>query len=235
MALLEDLTDKVFEFASETWEEIPKGRVVPTTDSVTFSNSGIYLDAAILYADIHGSTKMVDSIDDELAAEYYKSFLHCAAKIIKAEGGDVVAYDGDRVMAVFLNENRVDCAVKVALKISFVVDRVINPTFFAIYKQDHRALKHTVGIDAGRVLVAKTGVRDDNDLVWVGPAANYAAKLNSFEGLDSSYPTRITAEAYALIIDQGLLVNFSGKVWDGPYKNLGTRKHYRSSCYLPFN
>lgn len=234
MALIDDLKDKVFEFASEVWEGVPNGQVVPTTDRITFSNSGIYLDAAILYADIRGSTKMVDSIDDELAAEYYKSFLHCAAKIIKSEGGDVVAYDGDRVMAVFLNEDRVDRAIRVAFKISFIVDRVINPTFFAIYKQDHRPLKHTVGIDAGKVLVAKTGVRDDNDLVWIGPAANYAAKLNSFDGLDGAYPTRITTEAYALILDKSLIVSSSGNVWEGPFKNLSTRKHYRSSFFQSF-
>ena len=38
-------------------------------------------------------------------------------------------------------------------------------------------LKHTVGIDSSKLLVAKTGIRDSNDLVWVGRAANYAAKL----------------------------------------------------------
>jgi len=34
-----------------------------------------------------------------------------------------------------------------------------------------------VGIDTSALFVARIGVRNDNDLVWVGRAANYAAKL----------------------------------------------------------
>jgi hypothetical protein len=42
------------------------------------------------------------------------------------------------------------------------------------------------------LLAAKTGARNNSDIVWVGPAANYASKLNSFEGLDITCSTRIS-------------------------------------------
>ncbi len=32
----------------------------------------------------------------------YKAYLHCAAKIISNEGGEITAYDGDRIMAYSL-------------------------------------------------------------------------------------------------------------------------------------
>ena len=54
-------------------------------------------------------------------------------------------------------------------------------------------LKHTAGIDAGKLFVARTGVRGANDLVWVGRAANHAAKLCA---INSEYPTRITTEVF---------------------------------------
>src|SRR5574343_52102 len=57
-------------------------------------------------------------------------------------------------------------------KLSYAVREIINPEFSRVYTTSHRELRHTVGIDTSTVLVSKTGVRIDSDLVWVGPAAN---------------------------------------------------------------
>ena len=37
-----------------------------------------------------------------LAAEVYKSYMACAVRIIKDEDGSITAYDGDRVMGIFI-------------------------------------------------------------------------------------------------------------------------------------
>lgn len=234
MALVDDLTSKVQEFARERWEAIPDAYVVPSADSLTFGNTGVHLDATVLYADIRGSTELVDSLPDTRAAEYYKAFLHCAAKVVKAEGGTITAYDGDRLMAIFLGETQATDAIQAALKISGAVVDVINPQFLAVYGDKHRPLTHTVGIDSGNLLAAKTGVRVDSDLVWVGPAANYAAKLNSFDGLDGAYPIRATERA---IQRAGGLNCFTKRVdgtsiWDGPYDNLACGRHFRTNINM---
>src|SRR5438874_228855 len=78
------------------------GQVVPEPKDLTFGNDGKNLDATVLYADIASSTGLVDVYPATFAAEIYKTFLACAAKIIKDEKGVVTAYDGDRVMGVFL-------------------------------------------------------------------------------------------------------------------------------------
>jgi class 3 adenylate cyclase len=44
--------------------------------------------------------------------------------------------------------------------------------------------------------VTKTGVRGANDLVWVGRAANHAAKLTA---LPDSYSTYITADVFKVM------------------------------------
>jgi len=133
---------------------------------------------------------MVDTLVDTRAAELYKSFLYCAAKIVRSNSGDIVAYDGDRIMAIYMGNDQADRGIKTALQLKWAVDNVINPVF-AFYDPPY-TLKHTVGIDKGPLLASKTGVRVDSDIVWVGPAANHASKLNSFDGLDISYPTRIS-------------------------------------------
>lgn len=234
MTFKEDLVTKVRELAHEAWGDIPSGYAVPTPDDLTFSNTGRRLNACILYADICGSTAMVNDLTDTLAAEYYKAYLHCAAKIIKRNDGEITAYDGDRVMAVFLGDSKEDDAVGAALELNYAVDQIINPEFFGFYLAAHRRLRHTVGIDASTVLVSKTGVRVESDLVWVGPAANYAAKLNSFDGLDSDYQIRVTHEVFVALSDTCLLGTSGEQIWQGPYTNFQPRRHYRTNFHRIF-
>jgi len=73
----------------------------------------VKLDATVLYADMSGSTKLVDAFTSpKFPAEVYKCYLSCAAKIIKAGGGSITAYDGDRVMAVFLGDSKNSSAAR---------------------------------------------------------------------------------------------------------------------------
>jgi len=96
-------------------------------------------------------------------------------------------------MAVFLGDHKNSSAVRAALKIHDAVANIINPAQQAIYSRTPYNLKHVVGIDTSTLFVAKTGARGANDLVWVGRAANYAAKLAS---LPDAYATYITQEVY---------------------------------------
>ena len=206
MSLFDDLTTetkKVFAF-QDKWE-VTSGRVVPTPASVGFDNKATELDnAVVLYADLDGSTQMVDKKMWWFSAEVYKTFLHCAAKIIKTEDGTITAYDGDRVMAIFLGDFNCDRAARCGLKINYAVKNIITPTIQGIWKDEPKIL-HTVGIDMSTLRAARTGVRGDNDLVWVGRSANYAAKLTT---LSSDYATRLTKAVYdnltaALITNTG--------------------------------
>lgn len=236
MALKDELEARVYGYASSVWPAVPQGRVVPEPDSpnLTQGNTGVRLDATVLYADIDGSTSMVDKLSATRAAEYYKAYLECAAKILKSNSGVITAYDGDRVMAIFMGDAQVADAVKSALQLNWAVAHIINPIFEGVYQANHLTLRHTVGIDSSEILAAKIGVRVDNDVVWVGPAANYAAKLNSFDGLDPIYQIRITEQALGLLGLTTFTRTSTGQsIWEGPYSNLQRGKHYRTDCTMP--
>lgn len=235
MALKDELTAKVAGYARLRWAEIPLGRAVPdpTSPSLTQGNTGVRIDATVLYADIDGSTSMVDVLSDTRAAEYYKAYLECAAKILKSNDGVITAYDGDRAMAIFMGDSQVQNAVRAALQLNWAVQAIINPVFAAQYPNSHIELRHTIGIDKSQILAAKIGVRIDNDVVWVGPAANYAAKLNGFDGLDADYPIRITEQAMQVL---GLMeftrISNGQSIWAGPFFNLRRGGHYRTDCTM---
>lgn len=228
MGIKEDLQSKVQDLVQTSWNGIPNATAIPDETTLTFGNSGSRLNVTVLYADLAGSTQMVDSIADILAAEYYKAFLHCASQLIRRHNGNIQAYDGDRVMGVYIGELQADDAVSTALELNYAVHEIINPTFLAQYGATHRQMKHTVGIDSGPVLAVKVGVRNAGELTWVGPAANYAAKLNSFSGLDNDFSTRITENAFSLLKSNVSKLGSANEfMWEGPYNNTG-RTHYRT-------
>jgi class 3 adenylate cyclase len=65
-------------------------------------------------------------------------------------------------------------AAKTALQIKWALSKILNPALKAQYGSDAYQLSHVIGIDTSRLLAARIGVRNDNDIVWVGRAANYA-------------------------------------------------------------
>lgn len=198
MTLIEQLKEEVAAVFRAQWGQ-RDGIVVPTDNSVQLGNDGVNVVATVLYADMADSTKLVDSNSKTFAAEIYKTYLLCAAKIIKNEGGVVTAYDGDRVMAVFMGEVKNTSAVRTALKINYAIQSIITPAMRVIYKDSAFVPRGVCGVDTSELFVAKTGVRGANDLVWVGRAANYAAKLTT---LSHDYPTYITAEVYNAMLDE---------------------------------
>ncbi len=192
MSLGDDLKKDVRTIFREQWSE-RNGQKVPSSEDVRLGNDSVKLDGTVLYADLDASTNLVDIYRPAFAAEIYKSYLHCTAKIIKSEGGIITSYDGDRIMAVFVGNSKNTSAVRTAMKINYTVTQIINPEIKNQYKEIDYTIKQVVGVDTSPLFVARTGIRGSNDLVWVGRSANYAAKLTS---LSADYPSRITKDVY---------------------------------------
>lgn len=176
MPLKDELEAEVAKIFRDQWG-FREGQVVPDPEDLKLGNDGVRLDATILYADMTQSTKLVDTYKDYFAAEVYKTFLTCCARVIKANGGVITSYDGDRVMAVYLGGSKNSSAAKTALKINYAMVKIIRPKLKAQYPNDTYVPGHAVGIDTSKIMASRIGVKNDNDVVWVGRAANHAAKL----------------------------------------------------------
>lgn len=195
MSFATDIESEVKRIFREQWTTSTTTEAPEPEDIALEKNEARVIDSGtVLYADLSGSTQMVQNHNPNFAAEVYRAYLYSAAQIIRNQGGVVTAYDGDRVMAVFLGRTPNTAAATSALKINYAVKDIINPAITAQYgKRITYAVKHVVGVDRSSLWVARTGVRGDNDLVWVGRAANYAAKLTAIANDDYSF---ITGEVY---------------------------------------
>lgn len=190
LSAIEKMVDEIL---ATSWQR-REGRVVPEASSVKLGNDAVELDATVLYADLVDSTELVTGYKDWFAAEVYKSFLSCTCEIIKNNGGTITAFDGDRVMAVYIGESKNSAAAKTALQVNWIVKNLVNPKIKGRYNKTSYAVRHAVGIDTGQLLIAKTGIVGFNDLVWVGRAANVAAKLSSLR--DGSHSSFISKAVY---------------------------------------
>lgn len=163
MGLRDDLHSEVTKIFRERWTK-RAGRTVPESDDLKLGDDAVTLEGTVLYADMDDSTKLVDTQNPSFAAEIYKAYLVCAARIIQAEGGAITAYDGDRIMAVFIGDSKNSDAARTALKINFAVQRIINPAIKTRYPNSHYSVRQVVGIDTSKLFVARTGIRGANDL-----------------------------------------------------------------------
>lgn len=196
MASADDIRKEVKEIIGTTFTE-RAGTKVPEPEDVKLGNDAVTLDGTVLYADLAESTNMVNNYKNWFAAKVYKSFLLSACRVIRSCEGTITAFDGDRVMAVFIGDGKNSAAAKAALQINWNKS-MINEEIKAKYPDTTFTMKHVVGVDTSSLFVARTGIRGSNDLVWVGRSANYAAKLSN---LDYGYPSLITSDVYSVLND----------------------------------
>lgn len=216
MAIQNELEDYVKKTLREQWTT-RDGRVVPDTDDLALANVADTLEATVLYADLAGSTQMVDRHSWQFSAEIYKSFLYTASRLITHHGGTITAFDGDRVMGVFLGNSKNTNAAKTSLRINWAAQKVIQPAINAQYPSTSYSLQHRVGVDTSVINVVRAGVRGSNDLVWVSNAANNAAKMAA---LSPAYPSYISAAVYGRLSDEA---KYGLKDGEDRWTDLGTK------------
>ena len=174
MALLEELNGKIDAYVKQPYE-IEETTIVPDTDTakLTFGNKGLTCEYAFLFMDIRKSSQLHEQYGFPKAAKIYQSFHDINVRVIEENSGSVRAFDGDRVMGVFVGASKNSNAVKAAMQIQWAIRNILNPKL-------QTKITCGGGIDYGKILVTKIGKgrnKNNNDLVWIGKADNYASHL----------------------------------------------------------
>lgn len=104
--------------------------------------------------------------------------MRAATRCATYYGGEVRGIIGDRVMVIFETDKCFTKSVDTAILMNSVCKRVLNKHF------KHGEVTFGIGIDFGRMLATKTGIRRHGsaqqsyrNLVWLGRPANIASKL----------------------------------------------------------
>jgi len=229
MALIDDLNAEVGKILAERWTA-REGRKVPEPEEVTLGNDAVQFTGTVLYADLAESTDLVTKYKPEFVAKVYKCYLNIACRIIRERAGVITAFDGDRVMAVFLGDTPNTGATSVGLALNHAVSKIINPALRKHFQlPESFAIRQAVGIDTSELFIARTGVRKANDLVWVGRAANYAAKLCALR--EGEFATWITKAVFDKLPDSMKLNSDGRAFWEARTWTARNESVYRSNWW----
>jgi len=182
-----DVSEEVFTILAPNFViNLTSTSVVPHSDdaAITFPNldagsQGVkVVETAVLYVDMRRSTQLSLRHHPDTVAKLYSAFVRAMTRCAKVFNGEVRGIIGDRVMMLFDNADCYANAVYTAILINSVCQHVINKHF------PHEEVSFGIGIDYGRMLATKTGMRRHGSaqqsyrsLVWLGRPANVASKL----------------------------------------------------------
>jgi class 3 adenylate cyclase len=196
---------------------------VPEKGDLTFLNGGgaVRLNATYAYADLADSSGLAQSVKQEVAANIIRAYVHAAAKTFRSYGGEIRSFDGDRVMSIFVGEDKNAQAVRAALALNWAVDKVINPIMFEMWSDLSQLwrMRHAIGVATGEALIVRGGVFGDSDMISIGGAPNIAAKLSELRPVSPhvgpQYSIYITEEVYGDLPDTVKLgqASFQQRSW----------------------
>lgn len=197
------------------------GRKVPI-DTNQLPLGGIkVVDAAVMVFDIADSKNALDQLGNKKNIEWLGLALHCFFHCVDDYNGIVDKYTGDGAMVSFSNgtiEERCTYAKECAIKISQILNEIINPYFRTI---NYNIMNVRIGIDFGEIRIEKIGKRALSHLIIIGGAANYAKELEQ-KGKELSFDQYTTiCLGYDLIheIPKRSIVDSNGKEL---YHEIGT-------------
>ncbi len=227
MALKDDLTNSVKGILGKTFKE-RDGQKIPTSEDISLTDGAVKLDAAFLYADLAGSGMIAKQCPWDTTAKIIRAYLDCATRIIRAHGGEIRSFDGDRVMGVFIGEAKRTNAVKSAMKIQWATEHIIEPeakSRFNSVKNNDVKIKQACGVDVGISRAVRAGIRNNNDIIWIGRPPSFAAKLS--DNREYPYCTFISEAVYKNMADETKFAN-GNSMWESRATNFAG---VNETCY----
>lgn len=135
-----------------------------------------WIDAVICYFDLEGFTGMSQQIEGEALIALLNDYFGLVVTRIEAQGGNVLKFMGDGLLAIFDRDGFADAADRaVAAVRALQADMAARSA--ARLAQDLPTLGYTIALHAGPVLYGNIGADERLDFTVIGPEVNLAARI----------------------------------------------------------
>lgn len=132
---------------------------------------GDEIDAAIMFCDMRNSTRLAEQMGRNEYIALLNQFFETTSTVVDEQGGEVLKFIGDAVLAVFPAGDDAKQACEQALAAARSVSDAVNDP------QSEMAFDCSIGIAFGRVTYGNVGSRERLDFTVIGQAANLSARL----------------------------------------------------------
>jgi adenylate cyclase len=159
------------------------------------------IDAAILMADLRGFTALSNARGLTEVIETLDAWFECVAAAIASHGGEILKFMGDGLLAIFPAEADAAEACRRATDAaldSFLGVELLN---FDRATAGDEPVEFVVGLHVGEVAYGNIGGRRRLDFTVLGPAVNYASRLQDLaKSLDQSM---LLSQSFARFVPGG--------------------------------
>jgi adenylate cyclase len=150
-------------------------------DGEIFRGESRRLRAALMAVDLRDSTGLADRLPGEELIRLLDDYFEAVAGAVHAEGGEILKFVGDGVLAIFAPEGRPDgeaaaAAYAAAAEIVRRID-VANENRDIVGQE---LIRFGIGLHLGEIYYGNVGAADRLDYTAIGPAVNLVCRL---EGL----------------------------------------------------
>lgn len=144
---------------------------------------GETIRAVIWYSDLRESTRLAEALGRDDFIHLLNDYFECAAGAVLAQGGEILNFIGDAVLAIF-PIRRGQATARQACKRALVASREARKRLAATNAERQargaEALSFGLGLHLGEVLFGNIGVPERVSFSVIGPTVNEVARL---EGL----------------------------------------------------
>ena len=153
--------------------------------------SSQWIDAVICYFDFQDFTVTSQKIEGEVLLAMLNDYLSLVVARIEENGGNVLKFMGDGLLAIFDRQQLSDAAER-ALRTTETLEQELADRSQTRMESGLPTLGYTMAIHAGPVLYGNMGGNERLDFTVIGPEVNLAARIS---GMHRSLSQRIIISA----------------------------------------
>ncbi len=154
-------------------QEILSGKITPEL-------GGTRKFVCILFSDIRGFTTRSESMTPEAGIDLLNRYFECVVEQIHANGGAVINFMGDGIMAIFGEPKPLDNPCSAGFSAAKAMQTALAEFNEQLQREGITPIEIGVGVHAGEVVIGHMGSSNRNDYTAIGDAANVASRV---EGL----------------------------------------------------
>ena len=141
---------------------------------------GEIVHAVIWYSDMRDSTRLADTLAAEEFLKTVNGYFECTAGAVLANGGEVLRFIGDAVLAIFpIRDGDPRPACELAMAALRDADKRLEAVNGERERGGLQALDYGLGLHVGDVMFGNIGVPERLEFSVIGPAANEVARIES--------------------------------------------------------
>ncbi|MEH2475071.1 adenylate cyclase [Nitrobacteraceae bacterium AZCC 2161] len=161
------------------------------------------MEAAIWLSDLRGFTALSDRLPPEHVVEILNLYFDCQVAAILKQGGEVLKFMGDGLLAVFPITQRDGDAQQVCARVldAACEARASVDALDFVSGDMLERFRFGVALHIGRILYGNIGGGNRLDFTCIGPAVNLAARLEKMAGRFGR--TIVASSAFAEICSDG--------------------------------